>query len=64
MKLPVSWLREFVDVPGAPARLGASFHGNATSQTDRLAAALLAARRIVIRGVPEMCTGSVSSGVA
>ena len=34
--------------------------GSDTSQTERFAAGLLAARRIVIRGVPEMCTGRAS----
>jgi hypothetical protein len=39
-------------------------YGSATSHTDRFAAGLLDASRTVTRAVPEMCTGSASSGVA
>ena len=37
--------------------------GSATSQTERFAAALLAAIRTLIRGVPERCSGAVRVGV-
>ena len=37
--------------------------GSATSQTERFAAALLAAIRTLILGVPERCIGAVRVGV-
>src|SRR5688572_8758991 len=44
--------------------MGTSIHGSCTRYTDRFAAGLLDARRSVTCTVPEMCTGSVNSGVA
>jgi hypothetical protein len=43
--------------------IGPSTHGIWTRYTDRLAAALLDANRMVTRTVPERCTGFFSSGV-
>ena len=38
-------------------------NGSATSQTERFAAALLAAIRTLMRGMPERCSGAVMVGV-
>jgi len=52
----------------SPARLcdptSVESYGSITSHTLRFAAGLLDAMRSVTRGVPEMCTVSLNTGVA